>query len=157
MNKLIVEKYELRRKARNLCSNILTLRNFINTAEKIFIDNESKLALERIKKYLDGVTKELNLVNTMSKVVRDKIITNCKHEILCCNDYFLSCAICHKRFSKDDVNFECLIAEGHEINTSFQIENIILDIAKRNGEILQEFEDIAFENYENILVRRKTR
>jgi len=154
INKLIVEQYELRKKGNSLSSKILTLRNFINTAERIFIDNESKIAIEKIKKYLDDLTKELNIVHLRLKEVKDETNKNCKHEILCHNGY---CAICGNIFSESEVNSECLIAEGHEVNTRSQINNIILDIAKRNGDISLEFEDIVFENYENILVRRKTR
>lgn len=154
INKLIVEQYELRKKGNYLSSNILTLRNFINTAEIIFIDNESKMVIEKIKKYLGELTKELSIVHLRLKEVKDEINKNCKHEILCHNGY---CAICGNIFSEGEINFECLIAEGHEVNTKSHINNIILDIAKRNGDIPLEFEDIVFESYENILVRRKNR
>ena len=113
INKLLIEKDVLKRKANSLCTNILTLRNFINTAEKIFMDNESKIALEKIRNYLDDMTKELNLIYTRLEILRGEIDKNCKHEILCNNNYFCNCAICHKHFSKDEVNFECLIVDGN--------------------------------------------
>ena len=164
-NKLIVDM-ERNKKRNYLLGHVVPeLEGLIKNCGT-FTKVESIEALNKIKDKLVLLNDELKNTYVMAKRMRRELDECCIHEVLIKRDNYYECAICGECFKFENIDFNAFLVECLE--TDYYLYNVILsdiisDIAMKDEDIFNVFEDMLYERYkvhndiDNLLVYRRTR
>lgn len=109
-----------------------------------FKKEESKKVLIELREYLNKLQKEYNDLRVKKRLLQDKIIKSCSHELLYKEDdienKYCNCLICGSNFIKNEIDFDSIILTGSGCSHSYyHIEKIIYEIAENEEDILEVF------------------
>lgn len=160
-NMLIMQKEKLIERRYFLNDVIPILKGFLNQNSSKFTNEESLLALNKIRQYLLTLEEEAKGIYTNSKIVRRQLNETCTHDVLK-KEYgknIYSCSICHDYFTIDDIDFDCFLTDCIENDPHADniIWNIILDTASKGESIFDVFEEKLLDKSDNIMVYRRTK
>jgi len=157
-NDLLTKNKKLHEEEKSLYFTISQIESVLKN-KSFFSTPESIIALEKIKKYLESKKNRLLTIEQEQKKLRKEIRDTCHHEIIIKTDLNTNCAICNRLFINPP-EFEHILVEydGH-INPSFyhSIDSSINEIASKNGNLLDEFEDKIIDKIKQIRLYRRTK
>jgi len=136
-NDLMKKRYELYKELHMIEINLNDLEKIMKS-EKIFLEPESIIALDKIKKYITNTKNRKQQVCDELGVVEKEIRDTCKHELLKTNYDQCICMLCNKWFFANKVNFEHILLENMEYD-SHEINNILKEIIYSDEQILDTF------------------
>lgn len=164
-NKLISDIYKNDKRKDLLCKVVPELEKLIKNSSK-FTKKESIEALNKIRDRLVLLQSELKNTFVIARKMRWELRQVCTHEVLIKKDNYYECAICGECFKLENIDFNTFLVECLE--TDYYLYNIILsdiisDIAMKDEDIFDVFEDMLYERYkvhndiDNLLVYRRSR
>ena len=159
-NKLIVEKERLIER-RDLLIDVIPKLKTILKNSSVFTKEESIIALERIKKYLELLNEEEKNNRVSMKKLHKEIYNSCTHDVIIKENNeknIYECCICHEYFVLDDINFNCFLiddVDGKQMSWFSLISHIIKEIAINDDDIFEVFEDKLYSKNNNLLVYRR--
>ena len=164
-NKLIADIYKNEKRKDLLCELVPELEKLIKNSSK-FTKKESIEALNKIRERLVLLNEELKNTFVTARKMRWELRQACTHEALIKRDNYYECAICGECFKFENIDFNTFLVECLE--TDYYLYNVILsdiisDIAMKDEDIFDVFEDMLYERYkvhndiDNLLVYRRSR
>lgn len=142
-NNDFIKRELLMTEARKIRSDISKINEFIDNYGIYFKEKSSIEALKRIKDYIFLKQDKYNNLEKSIIDIHNKIKNSCTHDVLINDDNIFNCPICNKRFTYDNINFNCLMIEKDNYvscETYDLVRNIIYDICCNNENILDTFD-----------------
>lgn len=144
---LIIKRAELSDKQGIVRSEIHSLSKFLKEYDTLFIEESSKSALLSMKTYLARQNESLNSMYEEDENLEREIRDNCSHEILYENYDQMNCALCTAWFFPKDVTFSHIFLKGdRQYGVPSEIYRIIIEIAKKEEDPIEAFEDYSYDN-----------
>ena len=160
-NELIMQKENFIKRKYFLDEVIPILKGFLSQNSSKFTNEESLVALNKIREHLLLLEEESSTIYKNAKSVRRQLNETCTHDILKrdCNKNIYCCCICHDYFTINDIDFDCFLIDCFDNDYYYEniIQSIILDTAKKNENFFDEFEKKILEKSDNIMVYRRTK
>ena len=166
MNNKLIADIERNRKRNYLLGIVVPELEKLVRNSSAFTKKESIEVLNEIKNRLTMLQEELKNSYVIARKMRWELRQSCTHEVLVKKDNYYECAMCGECFKFENIDFNTFLVECLE--TDYYLYNVILtgvisDIAMKDENIFEVFEDMLYERYkvhnniDNLLVYRRSR
>lgn len=159
MNKeVMIRKYKIDDEL-NRIKELMRIYNEINCCKSIFKKEESINAINEIINYCEQEQKKFRELSIESIKMHFEFRKCCEHDILKeidnVENIYYECTICHRKFLKNEIDFDCFIL-SQEFN-SYLVHEIIKNYLKSDKDmydVIQEFLESIYEKNEIKVYRR---
>ena len=137
MNKeVMIKKYKIDDEL-NRIKELMRIYNEINCCKSIFKKEESINAINEIINYCEQEQKKFRDLSIESKKMYFEFRKCCEHDILKeidnVENIYYECTICHRKFLKNEIDFDCFIL-SQEFN-SYLVHEIIKNYLKSDKDM----------------------